>query len=231
MQTIIILLLSFALFDINTCAYLRKTKQYYYPQPVYSTYPQQPTTLERQNLAVDTNTVSQNLPQGGMQSTGYSRYRETNYAESSNPLYNSNIISNTPTTIPIETSTTSLAPSSSSSSSSQQNDLLTLLALSALTQNSGIANTINSQLLQALLGTTENTSGNSLSSNAAATSITSNSITTNSQSAFANTAAQGGSNANTEMTNNALGTNTNSVSGGFANYNDVYRYGGNQRYF
>ena len=214
---------------MNTCAFLRKNTQYYYPQPTYSIYTQQPTTVERQNLALDTNTVSQNLPQGGSQSTGYSRYRETNYAESSNPLYNtqnSNIISTAPiiSNIPVETSATP-------STSSQQNELLALLALSALTQNSNIANTINSQLLQTLLGSTQNSSGNSLSSNAAASSISSNSITTNSQSAYANTSAQSGSNANTDMTNNAIGSNTNSVSGGYSTYNDMYRYGVNQRYF
>lgn len=233
MKTIFVI--AFALFYMNTCAFLKKNTQYYYQQPTYSIYTQQPTTVERQNLALDTNTVSQNLPQGGSQSTGYSRYRETNYAESLNPLYNTqsgNMILPIPTsTVPIETSTTISTASTTPSTSSQQNDLLALLALSALTQNSNLANTINSQLLQTLLGSTQNTSGNSVSSNAAASSITSNSITTNSQSAYANTSAQGGSNANTDMTNNALGTNTNSVTGGYSNYNDMYRYGVNQRYF
>ena len=234
MKTLFVI--TFALFYINTCAFLRKNTQYYYPQPTYSIYTQQPTTVERQNLALDTNTVSQNLPQGGSQSTGYSRYRETNYAESSNPLYNtqnSNIISTVPavSTIPVETSTTISTTSTTPSTSSQQNELLALLALSALTQNSNLANTINSQLLQTLLGSTQNTSGNSVSSNTAASSISSNSITTNSQSAYANTSAQSGSNANTDMTNNAFGTNTNSVSGGYSTYNDMYRYGANQRYY
>ena len=187
-----------------------------YYNPYVSTpiiYTQEPTTLERGTIALDTNTVSQNLPQGGTQSTGYTRYNQA-YSNSVNPQYG--IVTEMPIAqVPVQTSIpTSTVVQTPVVNNNAQNELLAALSIAALTQNANAANNANNNLLLSLFG--NNGISGSMSQTADGGFINANSVTTNSQSAFANTSADAGSNANTDMTNTAVGENVSGINGGFS---------------
>lgn len=192
------------------------------PGYYYSTYPSynpylvytEPTSSESGSVSLDTNTVSQNLPQGGSQSTGYTRYNQA-YSQVYNPQYGTY---NTAT--PLDVASSSQGPIYTASSSNQQNDLLGLLGMAAFSKNSEGANAANSELLNSLFGS------NGLNGFMASdgSSMISNSVTTNSQNTIANTAADTGSNANTDMTNNAYGNNYSGVTGGYNSYTSGVGY-------
>ena len=177
-------------------------------------YTQEPTTLERGTIALDTNTVSQNLPQGGTQSTGYTRYNQA-YSNSVNPQYG--IVTETPAyaQVPVQTPLpTSTVVQTPVVNNNAQNELLAALSIAALTQNADAANNANNNLLLSLFGN-GGISG-LMSQSADGGFINANSVTTNSQSAFANTSADTGSNANTDMTNTAVGENVSGINGGYS---------------
>lgn len=188
-----------------------------YYNPYMSTpiiYTQEPTTLERGTIALDTNTVSQNLPQGGTQSTGYTRYNQA-YSNSVNPQYGivteMPAIAQVPIQTPLPTSTVVQAPVVNNNA---QNELLAALSIAALTQNADAANNANNNLLLSLFG--NGGASGLMSQSADGGFINANSVTTNSQSAFANTSADTGSNANTDMTNTAVGENVSGINGGYS---------------
>ena len=80
--------------------------------------------------------------------------------------------------------------------------------MAALSKNADSTNALNSNLLNSLFGS------NGVSSDGSV--LTANTVTTNGQNTVANTVADMGSNANTDMTNNAVGTNYNSVTGEYS---------------
>ena len=188
----------------NSGYYYPTYSNYYNPYLVYT----EPTSSESGLVSLDTNTVSQNLPQGGSQSTGYTKYNQA-YSQTYNPQYGTYT-----TNSPLDVVTYSQEPVYTSSSSTQQNDLLGLLGMAAFSKNSESANAANSELLNSLFGS--NGLNGFMTSDGS--SMIANSVTTNSQNTIANTAADTGSNANTDMTNNAYGNNYSGVTGGYNSY-------------
>ena len=171
---------------------------YYNPYVVFT----EPSSSESNAVNVDTHTVSQNLPQGGSQSTGYMKYSQAS-SQYYNPKYG------TVSTSPVDV----IGTSSSQEplyTGSQQSDLLGMLAMAALSKNADSTNTLISNLLNSLFGS------NGVSSDGS--TITASTVTTNGQNSVANTVADMESNANTDMTNNAVGTNYNTVTGEYNGY-------------
>lgn len=185
----------------TTTGYYPSYSNYYNPYVVYT----EPSSSESSAVNVDTHTVSQNLPQGGSQSTGYTKYSQAS-AQYYNPQYG------TVTTSPVDLigTTSSQQPYYTSSTASQQSDLLGMLAMAALSKNADSTNALNSNLMNSLFGT------NGVSSDGS--TLTANTVTTNGQNTVANTVADMESNANTDMTNNAVGNNYNTVTGGYNGY-------------
>ena len=183
----------------TTTGYYPSYSNYYNPYVLYT----EPSSSELSAVNLDTNTVSQNLPQGGSQSTGYTKYSQAS-SQYYNPQYG------TVTTSPVELigTTSPQQPYYTSSTANQQSDLLGMLAMAALSKNADSTNALNSNLLNSLFGS------NGVSSDGSV--LTANTVTTNGQNTVANTVADMGSNASTDMTNNAVGTNYNSVTGEYS---------------
>lgn len=189
---------------VGTISQIPSGGYYQYPYPSYVLA--QPTASNQmEELNLDTNTVSQNLPQGGSQSTGYTRYNKA-YSQSYGPQYYNSPYS---TISPIPASEGVIMTGFAPSASSQQNNLFNQIGLNSLAANSLAANQANSNLLSSMFGNGLGGFDNG---------ILANSVTTNSQTAMANTAADSGSNANTDMTNNSVGNNQSGVTGGSNRY-------------
>lgn len=194
-----------SLIAFSQCAHL-KQQNYYIPRPIKPVIVvQKPTTTSTtagSTHSINDNT-SQQLPQGGMQSTSSTK-TNTAYTQRDNTGYGqSPIITSSSPSIPVASTS-----ASSPSSAPAQPDLFALLATAALQSNNNANSNLNSSLLSSLFkNLPTNFGANSLGSN-----VNSNTATTNSQNIVVSTTASDHSNANTNMDNKAISTSNNGLS-------------------
>lgn len=195
--------------------------QYYYQQqqPSYAymnPYYAQPTSTSTSNsLAGNTNTVSQNLPQGGSQSTSTNSYGQNYYTgtypgSSSYPYVTGSqgaqaqVMLPTQTYAPVDTSRT---------------DLLSALSIASQQQNAALAQAANANLLNQMFGTTTGINGIKSGVTSSGASVNNNMATTNNQNVGVNTVASQSSNANTNLNNNAISSGNNGLTAGYTTTN------------
>lgn len=201
---------------LSQCSNLKQNYYYYTPsQPTTTSfYPQNLPTIGTTNRYDDT--TSQQVPQGGMQSTSNTYTDNFSYENQGNNQGTSEVITSIPSTnlvttpTPITTTTTLVAKPN-------QSDVFALLAATLLQSNNNPNSNLNASLLTSLFPNLTSNSGNNLGS-----IVNSSTASTNSQNIVVSTTASDHSNANTNMNSNAISGTTSNVTPTSTYNNNAY---------